>query len=198
MTSSRSRITGKGLHISVQTDILASSNECTLSILYALPASFILDVFQLAELIEENRLTNLTSLRVKALQLQESDLELPFEQVEDRISVAWFDLGEVKEDMRVALPLHLRTHLPQNKERLRNISLREPMVLNSCEAGRFGVSSARLCSSVAHRSLQMDLNALHQVWVSTQAMSSTLVSLPMRPVHGQVNLVSTCKSQSDL
>lgn len=135
-----SSITGQGLHLELKTQISPTQlPHCNLHLVYSLPSSFILDVFQLTDLIQEHRLTN-DSSQVQLMRVDEVDLELPFEQADRTPTLAWFNLGQLDRPVTVTLPLHLRTHLPKEPgQRMRNISLHGPLLIQACDPPREGL-----------------------------------------------------------
>ena len=143
-TQANSRFTGQGLHLDLVTEIYPSDRlaSCDLHMLYSLPSSFILDVFQLADLIEERRLLN-NSGQVHLMHVDEVDLELPFEQADRSPALAWFNLGPLDEAITVTLPLHLRTHLPKEPgQRMRDLTLHGPLLLQACDPPREGLAAS--------------------------------------------------------
>lgn len=135
----QSALLGPGLHKDLRTEVpKLKYSDCTVQVAYSIPSSFILDKFQVEELIQEGRFTN-ASLVPTVLSLPETDLELPYGQAKRETVMLWLGFGRPDFPFALTLPLHLRTHLPTegkpSKEKdMRVLEIPEPLIGLSCPA----------------------------------------------------------------
>jgi len=135
-----SRLVGRGLHLDLITEIVPVelADSCWLSIIYNLSSSFIVDQYQVQELVQDGRLLNISSISVTIDYLPRVDLELPFERVKNRSESAVFHFGQpLLKPFSISLPLHLRSHLPLSSDGdgFRQVSIEEPLLAEWCLAG---------------------------------------------------------------
>ncbi|BFZ59108.1 protease B nonderepressible form [Saitoella coloradoensis] len=132
-TGYRSRLDpGVGMHPVLVTQITPTeppAEECTLNALYTLPSPVFLDKYQLADRAAFKS-GGVSSSRVWG----ETDLEAPVWAVDGWGSMAAVEVDwrgqEVKDDITVELPLHMRYAVPDDE---RQVEIQQPVVYWACE-----------------------------------------------------------------
>lgn len=115
------------LHPKIKTTIhIHEKTNCSLDLVYILPASVFVDPYQLKDL---------TQLIGQSTVFGEHDLELPLEKVkESRGSIVFLRQAQISPLMQVTLPLHLRYQQPSKDNHQQSITIQAPWAGWTCDS----------------------------------------------------------------